>query len=132
MDFNLLTFDKISELLSEEPEPQPQAPANKKIYRYYVCRGRKEKAFLNGCHKNRLDKDKLENAVIEYTAKQYLCDENIEELAKAIYKVQSRVTSNPNIQELEYKILEEAKKIENLYVMVESGKFSNHTFDRIQ
>lgn len=41
-------------------------------------------------------------------------------------------TSNPNIQELEYKILEEAKKIENLYVMVESGKFSNHTFDRIQ
>ncbi len=132
LDFNLLTFDKISELLSEEPEPQPQAPANKKIYRYYVCRGRKEKAFLNGCHKNRLDKDKLENAVIEYTAKQYLCDENIEELAKAIYKVQSRVTSNPNIQELEYKILEEAKKIENLYVMVESGKFSNHTFDRIQ
>lgn len=132
LDFNLLTFDKISELLSEEPELQPQEPTNKRVYRYYVCRGRKEKAFKNGCQKQRLDKDKLENAVIEYTANQYLCDENIEELAKAIYKVQNRVTSNPNIKEIEYKILEEAKKIENLYVMVESGHFTNKVFERIE
>ena len=131
-DFTLLTFNKINELLSEEPEPELQEDANKKIYRYYVCRGRKEKAFKNGCHKQRLNKDKLENAVIAYTANQYLCDENIEELAKAIYKVQNRVTSNPNIKEIEYKILEEAKKIENLYVMVESGHFTNKVFERIE
>lgn len=83
-DFTLLTFNKINELLSEEPEPELQEDANKRVYRYYVCRGRKEKAFKNGCHKQRLNKDKLENAVIAYTANQYLCDENTEELAKAI------------------------------------------------
>ena len=131
-DFTMLTFDKINELLSEKPEPELQESANKRVYRYYVCRGRKEKAFKNGCHKQRLNKDKLENAVIAYTANQYLCDENIEELAKAIYKVQNRVTSNPNIKEIEYKILEEAKKIENLYVMVESGHFTNKVFERIE
>ena len=131
-DFTLLTFNKINELLSEEPEPKLQEDATKRVYRYYVCRGRKEKAFKNGCHKQRLNKDKLENAVIAYTSNQYLCDENTEELAKAIYKVQNRVTSNPNIKEIEYKILEEAKKIENLYVIVESGHFTNKVFERIE
>ncbi len=131
VSFNLHTYNNISNLLSEDHSAQSGDP-NKRVYRYYVCRGTKQKAFLNGCKKKRVDKDKFEDAVIAYTAKQYLSDKNIDELAKAIYKVQRRVTSNPNIKEIEYKILEEAKKIENLYVMVESGHFTNKVFERIE
>ncbi len=130
VSYNLETFDKISELLDEPV--QPKEDTTTRVYRYYVCRATKRKAFANGCHKKRIDKEKLENAVISYTAKQYLSDRNIEELAKAIYRVQKRVTSDPNIKELEYKVLEEAKKIENLYVMVESGHFTDKIFERIQ
>lgn len=131
VSFNLHTYNNISNLISEDHTAQSGDP-NKRVYRYYVCRGTKQKAFLNGCKKKRIDKDKFEDAVIAYTAKQYLSDKNIDELAKAIYKVQRRVTSNPNIKEIEYKILEEAKKIENLYVMVESGHFTNKVFERIE
>ena len=130
VSYSLPTFDKISKLMDEPTEPKEVT--NTRVYRYYVCRATKRKAFANGCRKKRIDKDELENAVISYTARQYLSDRNIEELATAIYKVQKRVTSNPNIKELELKILEEAKKIENLYVMVESGHFTDKIFERIQ
>lgn len=101
-----------------------------KIYRYYTCRGKKQAKYKNGCTKQRMDKDVLENAVISYTANQYLIDENLKDMARAIYKVQQKSQADPNIQNIENKIAEEQLKITNLLNLFEKGIQDENTTER--
>ena len=129
--FSIPTFNRIGDSIFNSSYIEEEITEYKR-YRYYKCRGQKQEAYKNGCKKKTVDKDTLENAVISYTASQYLADENLDELAKAIYKEQRRIQDDSNLKDIEYKILEETKKIENLYTMVESGHFTNNIFERIE
>ena len=101
------------------------------IYRYYVCRGKKQVRHKNNCDKKRVEKDALENLVVEYTSNQYLCDENISRLAKAVYNLQEKAKCDEQKKKIQDQIREEVNKINNLFDMVESGIKSTIVYERI-
>lgn len=102
-----------------------------KIYRYYTCRGRKNPKFKNGCKKERVNKDEIENAVINFTVKQYLSNKNIDRLVKATIELQEKMRSKESDKAYKEKIKEETEKMENLYDMVEKGYGTERLYKRI-
>ena len=113
------------------PSSPTEDPEGYKIYRYYTCRGRKNKAYYNGCKKDRVAKDLLERKVVEYASTQYLTDENINRLAKATAKLQAGRPSTKEVAEHQRMIKEEQKKIDNLMDMIEQGMGTKSAFQRV-
>ena len=91
---------------------------NGNVYRYYSC---KTHSSNKKCKRKNISKDYIEDLVIN-KCKQILNDENIKIIAEQIYEVcQKENNKNLLIKELEKKIKDTEKAIDNLLVAIENG-----------
>ena len=79
------------------------------LHCYYGCKGNLKKK----CKKKNVQKDYIENAVIE-KAKEILTDEKIEEIANAVYKTAYETQDHSKIKQLQRDFIKLNKKKNNL------------------
>ena len=107
--------------------PEYEKVSTEKTYTHYYASRDK-----NACHKKRYSRDGIEKAVVHFTAFQYLTDENIKKIARALYSLQD---TNPNAEEIKKQqriIEEESRKINNLFNAIEQGLQSSEVYTRIK
>lgn len=80
-----------------------------KVYRYYECKGIKQK----GCHKKRVRKDYIENLVVNECL-QLLTSENIRRIAKEVAKICEQDKDTYNLKRLKKQLSDNKRKKRNL------------------
>ena len=131
MDFSVSSTKAIVEAVEKSRDFDQGDDPDCIYYRYYVCRGTKNKAHLNGCKKKRISRELLERQVVGFTADQYLTDVNINRIAKATTKLQAGRPSQKEIKEYEEQIKTEQNKIDNLMDMIEQGMGTKTAYERV-
>ena len=83
---------------------------NGKLHSYYGCKGVSKKK----CNRKNIHKDFIEDMVIS-KARELITDENIEEIADAVYKTACKKQDSMRIKQLQREILENEKQRANLF-----------------
>ena len=104
---------------------------NGKVHNYYSCNNSRRKK----CHKQNVQKDYIENIVIEKT-RNILTDEHINEIANKVYKLaQKEMNDNTNLKRLQKQLKENEKQNKNLIdslKMCDVDSIRQSIFDEIQ
>ena len=92
---------------------------NGNVYRYYICnRTRKHE-----CDKKKVEKDKIEDFVVDKTMEFLKKDEIIERLADLLYNLQYE--ENTLLPKLESQLAERTKEIDNIVTAIQKGVASD-------
>ena len=83
---------------------------NREIHHYYTCKGRKE----HNCNRKNVKKDYIEDLIVKL-ARESLTEENIEEIANAVYKTASKKQDSTRVKQLQREILKLQKGRDNLF-----------------
>ena len=104
---------------------------NGKVHNYYSCNNSRRKK----CHKQNVQKDYIENIVIEKT-RNILTDEHINEIANTVYELaQKELNDNTNLKRLTKQLKENEKQNKNLIdslKMCTVDSIRQSIFDEIQ
>lgn len=80
------------------------------VHNYYSCNGKRK----NKCDRKDIQKDLIEKIVIEET-RNMLTDENIDLIARSIFKCAEKAKNNNKLKELEKQLKENEKQKNNLF-----------------
>ena len=97
-----------------------------KRYRYYICK----KARKKQCDKRIIDKDVIENLVVEQCLK-LLDKESIEYIAKSVSKACESKEESYIVKDLKKKLSETETAINNLFIALEKGDASELILNRL-
>ena len=97
-----------------------------KRYRYYICK----KARKKQCDKRIIDKDVIENLVVEQCLK-LLDKESIEYIAKSVSKACESKEEGYIVKDLKKKLSETETAINNLFIALEKGDASELILNRL-
>ena len=98
---------------------------NGNVYRYYICnRTRKHE-----CDKKKVEKDKIEDFVVDKTMEFLKKDEIIERLADLLYNLQYE--GNTLLPKLESQLAERTKEIDNIVTAIQKGVASDALLQRL-
>jgi len=100
-----------------------------KTYRYYTCNGRRKK---NGCTKTNVDKEYIENAVVQTLVEIVHSDAVIETFADRFMVWQEKEKAASAIPEMEKRLDEIDVAIRNLMKAIENGLYSQTIDARIR
>lgn len=104
---------------------------NGKVHNYYSCNNSRRKK----CHKQNVQKDYIENIVIEKT-RNILTDEHINEIANKVYELaQKEMNDNTKLKRLQKQLKENEKQNKNLIdslKMCDVDSIRQSIFDEIQ
>ena len=98
---------------------------NGKAYRYYIC----NRARKHLCDKHKVDKEKIENFIVNKTMQFLQQDEIIDRLADLLYDLQYE--ENTLLPKLEKKIAEKKKEIDNIVTAIQKGVASDTLLARL-
>jgi site-specific DNA recombinase len=104
---------------------------SKYVYHFYICSG---KARLKTCDKKNIQKDLLENHVINFVKLTLACAEDREKKARLIYETEQRMQGsvNPAAKSVKARIAEVNKKIANINEAISQGVWSTSTADMLK
>ena len=101
-----------------------------KIHRYYTCNHRKRHRT---CDKKMEKKEPLERLIVEYTVREVLTNENIEEIAtKAMEIVEKELQDTSVLTSLKDNLKETNKKLKNVLSAIEQGVITSSTKERLE
>lgn len=83
---------------------------NRETHHYYTCKGRKE----HNCNRKNVKKDYIEDLVVNF-ARSELTEENINEIAAAVYETAYKTQNHSRIKQLQREILKVQKGRDNLF-----------------
>ncbi len=98
---------------------------NGKAYRYYIC----NRARRHLCDKHKVDKEKIENFIVNKTMKFLKQDEIIDRLADLLYGLQYE--ENTILPMLEKQLAEKQKEIDNIVTAIQKGVASDTLLARL-
>lgn len=98
---------------------------NGKVYRYYIC----NRARKHLCDKHKVEKEKIENFIVNKTMEFLQQDEIIERLADLLYDLQYE--ENAILPMLEKQLDEKKKEIENIVTAIQKGVASDTLLTRL-
>lgn len=98
---------------------------NGKAYRYYIC----NRARKHHCDKHKVDKEKIENFIVNKTMEFLQQDEIIDRLADLLYGLQYE--ENTILPMLEKQLAEKIKEIDNIVTAIQKGVASDTLLSRL-
>lgn len=98
---------------------------NGNTYRYYIC----NRARKHLCDKHKIDKEKIENFVVNKTMEFLQQDEIVDRLADLLYSLQYE--ENTILPALEKQLAEKKKEIDNIVTAIQKGVASDTLLARL-
>lgn len=95
---------------------------------YYYCCSKKVK---HECKKENIQKDLIENAVIDILNTYIFNEDNLNAIADGVIKYQEETINSNNIESLENKLRDTTKAINNIVSAVEKGLFNDTMIERM-
>lgn len=95
---------------------------------YYYCCAKKVK---HECKKENIQKDLIENTVIDILNTYIFNEENLNAIADGVVKYQEENLKSNNIESLEKQLKDTTKAINNIVVAVEKGLFNDTMIERM-
>lgn len=98
---------------------------NGRTYRYYIC----NRARKHLCDKHKVDKEKIENFIVNKTMEFLQQDEIVDRLADLLYDLQYE--ENTILPMLEKQLAEKKKEIDNIVTAIQKGVASDTLMKRL-